>query len=70
VSLLCTGSNAVPLSLNFQNIILAAPDLDSKYNGGCVPFNHPKKQEAFRIAQEIAMFFGLRGYVGVDFVLR
>jgi tyramine---L-glutamate ligase len=69
VSLLCTGTEALPISLNRQNIVLAGPDSDSSYMGGCVPFNHPKKKEAFDIAQKIAVYFGLRGYVGVDFVL-
>jgi predicted ATP-grasp superfamily ATP-dependent carboligase len=66
VSLLCTEHDALPLSLNQQNITLAS---ESTYTGGCVPFNHPQKQQAFKIAREIAVSFGLRGYVGVDFVL-
>jgi tyramine---L-glutamate ligase len=69
VSLLCTGTEALAISLNRQNIALEEPELESSYVGGCVPFNHPKKPEAFRVAKKIAVHFGLRGYVGIDFVL-
>jgi tyramine---L-glutamate ligase len=69
VSLLCTGTKALPISLNRQNVTLAGPNLMSSYEGGCVPFNHPQKKKAFKIAQKIAVYFGLKGYVGIDFVL-
>ncbi|MCW4025209.1 MAG: ATP-grasp domain-containing protein [Candidatus Bathyarchaeota archaeon] len=69
VSLICTGKDALPISLNQQEVILATPEADSKYEGGLVPFNHPQKEVAFRVAREIAVFFGFCGYVGVDFVL-
>jgi predicted ATP-grasp superfamily ATP-dependent carboligase len=69
VSLICTGKDALPISLNQQDVLLATPEADSKYDGGLVPFDHPQKEAAFRIAREIAVFFGFCGYVGVDFVL-
>jgi tyramine---L-glutamate ligase len=69
VSLLCTGTKALPISLNRQNVTLAGPDSMSSYEGGCVPIDHPQKKNAFRIAQKIAVYFGLKGYVGIDFVL-
>jgi predicted ATP-grasp superfamily ATP-dependent carboligase len=70
VSLLCTGKKALAVSLNRQNVTIAEPDMDSSYNGGCVPFEHPLKQEAFALAEKVVESFrGLRGYVGVDLVL-
>jgi tyramine---L-glutamate ligase len=69
VSLLCTGTDALPISLNRQNVALSEPNSISSYEGGCVPINHSKKEEAFEIAKKIAVYFGLRGYVGIDFVL-
>ncbi len=70
VSLLSTGKKAVSLSLNKQNIVFASPNGASSYEGGTVPFDHWLKQEAFSVSQKIVEAFpGLRGYVGVDFVL-
>ena len=70
VSLLCTGTEAQAISMNRQNVQLAAPEADSSYRGGEVPFDHPLKQEAFAAAEKVALSFpGLRGYVGVDLVL-
>jgi predicted ATP-grasp superfamily ATP-dependent carboligase len=70
VSVLSTGKKAVALSLNKQNITLAGPNGASSYEGGTVPFDHWLKQEAFSVSQKIVeAFSGLRGYVGVDFVL-
>jgi tyramine---L-glutamate ligase len=70
VSLLSTGKRAIALSLNKQNVTLADPDGASSYEGGTVPFDHWLKQEAFSVSQKIVEAFpGLRGYVGVDFVL-
>ncbi len=70
VSLLCTGTEAVAISLNKQNVKLATPESASSYEGGAVPFNHPLKKEAFVVAEKVAVAFaGLRGYVGVDLVL-
>jgi tyramine---L-glutamate ligase len=70
VSLLCNSQKVVPISLNKQNIILDTPDGLSSYEGGCVLFNHPLKNEAFKVAKRLAFLFsGLRGYVGVDLIL-
>jgi hypothetical protein len=70
VSLLCTGAEALAISLNKQNIKLATPEAASVYEGGVVPFDHPLKGEAFTLAEKAAgSFAGLRGYVGVDLVL-
>ena len=51
VSLLCTGGEALAISLNEQNIKLATPEADSSYEGGVVPFDHPLKHEAFKVAE-------------------
>ena len=70
VSLLSTGKKALAISLNKQNITFANPDEASSYNGGCVPFDHPQKPQAFILTEKVVESFpGLRGYVGVDLVL-
>ncbi len=70
VSLLCRGGEAVPLSLNLQDLTLASPEGVSSYNGGLVPFDFPLKTEAFDATKRLAQSFsGLSGYVGVDVVM-
>ena len=70
VSVLCTGGKALAISLNRQNVKVAVPEAVSSYEGGTVPFDHPLKQEAFRVGEKVVESFpGLRGYVGVDLVL-
>jgi hypothetical protein len=70
VSLLSTGSNVVPVSLNRQDVLIATPETCSSYNGGLVPFDHPLQAEAFEVAKKLVNSVdGLKGYVGVDFVL-
>ena len=70
VSLLSTGKKVKALSLNKQNIILVGPEATSSYEGGVVPFEYWLKQEVFKIAEKVTEAFpGLKGYVGVDFVL-
>ncbi|MCW4045653.1 MAG: ATP-grasp domain-containing protein [Candidatus Bathyarchaeota archaeon] len=70
VSLLVTENDALPISLNRQNVSLKTPEESSVYNGGQVPFDSLLKQEALAAAQTVAKAFkGLRGYVGVDLIL-
>ena len=70
VSLLATDSEALPISLNRQDVSLMPPEATSTYNGGHVPFDSPLKREAFAVAVTVVKSFqGLRGYVGVDLVL-
>ncbi len=70
VSLLSTGKKAMALSLNNQNITFARADGASSYEGGFIPFDYWLKQDVFKIAEKVVECFpGLRGYVGVDFVL-
>jgi predicted ATP-grasp superfamily ATP-dependent carboligase len=70
VSLFFTGNKALPISLNKQDVNLMPPESTSIYNGGQVPFNSPRKREAFALAETIARSFrGFRGYVGVDLIL-
>jgi predicted ATP-grasp superfamily ATP-dependent carboligase len=70
VSLISTGGEAVAISLNRQDVTIGTPESFSGYSGGLVPFDHPLRAEAFEVAEKIAKSFrGLRGYVGVDFVL-
>jgi len=70
VSLFTNGKKAVALSLNIQQITLVQPAEASSYSGGCVPFEHPMKKQAFDLAERVIESFpGLRGYVGVDLIL-
>ncbi len=70
VSLISTGSEALSISLNRQDVMIGAPDVISSYNGGLVPFDHPLRPRAFAVAEKIVKSFrDLRGYVGVDLVL-
>jgi predicted ATP-grasp superfamily ATP-dependent carboligase len=70
VSLVSTGSDALSISLNRQDVTIGAPDAISSYNGGLVPFDHPLRPRAFAVAEKIVKSFrDLRGYVGVDLVL-
>jgi hypothetical protein len=70
VSLLATGNNVLPVSLNKQDVSLIPPEATSTYNGGQVPFDGKLKNEAFAAAEKVVKAFqGLRGYVGVDLVL-
>ncbi|HEX9863096.1 MAG TPA: ATP-grasp domain-containing protein [Candidatus Bathyarchaeia archaeon] len=70
VSLLATDSEALPLSLNKQDVSLMPPEANSTYTGGQVPFDSLLKSEAFAAAEAVVKsFHGLKGYVGVDLVL-
>lgn len=70
VSLISDGEDVLPLTLNAQLVKLAPPNLSSSYEGGIVPFNHPRVEEAFKAAQAtVKCFRGVRGYVGVDMIL-
>jgi predicted ATP-grasp superfamily ATP-dependent carboligase len=70
VSLISTGNDAVPISLNCQHVAIETPEACSRYSGGSVPFDHPLKSEAFAMAEKLVKSFpSLRGYLGVDFVL-
>ncbi|KAF5079816.1 ATP-grasp domain protein [anaerobic digester metagenome] len=68
VSLLSDGKNAIPLSLNFQNVQLKNGKID--YNGGHVPLEHELSQRAMELAKNtVESIPGLKGYVGVDVIL-
>jgi tyramine---L-glutamate ligase len=70
VSLISTGTEALPVSLNLQVVNIDGPDGISSYEGGSVPLEHPLREEAFASAKQVVESFGyLRGYVGVDLIL-
>lgn len=70
VSVISNGKKAVAISLNKQQIILAQPNEESQYIGGCVPLEHPLSAKACSIAERLVESIGgLRGYIGVDVVL-
>jgi len=70
VSLLSTGSEAMSIILNRQDVTIGTPEACSSYSGGLVPFDNPLRAEAFEMAEKLVKSaLCLRGYVGVDFVL-
>jgi predicted ATP-grasp superfamily ATP-dependent carboligase len=70
VSVISTGSETLPVSLNRQDVTLGMPNSISAYQGGLVPFDNPLNREAFAMAKRVVKSFrGLKGYIGVDLVL-
>ncbi len=70
VTLISNGSEALPISLNEQNVSLKSPKQASTYNGGTVPLDNPLQEKAFATAKKLVESIkGLRGYIGVDLVL-
>ncbi|MCW4053654.1 MAG: ATP-grasp domain-containing protein, partial [Candidatus Bathyarchaeota archaeon] len=70
VSLLSSGSTAVSISLNHQDVTIGTPDSFSSYSGGVAPFDHPLQNKTFKVAEKLVKSVPeLRGYIGVDFVL-
>lgn len=67
VSLLVSGQDVLPISLNGQEIRAGCP---FSYQGGVIPLKHPLQDRAFENAvQAVRLIPGLQGYVGVDLVL-
>ncbi len=67
VSLLISGNQCLPLSLNRQLVRADSPFI---YRGSRVPFHHKHGEHAFKLACDAAgLIPGLKGYVGVDLVL-
>ncbi len=70
VCVFCDGNKAVPVTLNQQFVTLGSPEVESKYYGGVVPFNHPLEKQALKAAKRVVEALdGLKGYVGVDMIL-
>lgn len=70
VSLISTGEEALPVTLNKQTVTLALPNSDSSYTGGIIPLHHPLIEEALETTRKVAgALRDLRGYIGVDIVL-
>ncbi len=68
VSLISNGREAIPLSLNFQDINFS--DYGINYDGGQVPLSHELADEAKDVAKKaVESIDGLKGYVGVDVIL-
>ncbi|MBU2602299.1 MAG: ATP-grasp domain-containing protein [Actinobacteria bacterium] len=67
VSLLVSGSDSVPLSLNEQRV---RADIPFVYEGGVAAVSHSRRSQALDLArQAVALVPGLQGYVGVDLML-
>lgn len=70
VSLLSTGNDVLPISLNKQNLTLSTPEGSSSYRGGFVPLSSKLEAQAFEVAKKLVSSFScLKGFVGVDLVL-
>ena len=68
VSLISDGKNAIPISLNKQNIVYDGEK--QKYLGGCLPYISEFKADAFKIAvTAVEAIEGIKGFVGVDLIL-
>jgi tyramine---L-glutamate ligase len=68
VTLLSNGTEALPISLNQQNLTLENGKIN--YQGGKVPLDHPLEDEAKMVAKKaVESINGLKGYVGVDLIL-
>ena len=69
VSLISNGRKALPISFNKQ--IVEINENGGQYVGGYIPFEHPLKEEAFKIAKKACeMLPGLQGFVGVDLIIN
>ena len=71
VSLISTGEEAVAVSLNKQRITLSSAYSASVYEGGEVPLDSQLKHETMVTAKRVVESYReLKGYVGVDFILK
>ncbi|MHA2600984.1 MAG: ATP-grasp domain-containing protein [Candidatus Thorarchaeota archaeon SMTZ1-83] len=71
VSLLVKDGQMHVLSVNRQHVSLGRPGSISGYHGGESPFVHPASEKAVSDAKKIIESLpGLKGYVGIDFVLQ
>jgi hypothetical protein len=70
VSLLVGKKKIVPLSINRQSLKMDSRDKPGKYLGGEVPIDLPeRKEEIFSISEKLVKRIGIRGFVGIDFVM-
>lgn len=69
VSLICNDDMAIPISLNKQVVEIGKDG--GKYIGGEIPFEHPLKEKAFKLAKTACESIkGLKGFVGVDIIIN
>lgn len=70
VTLISNGTEAQPLILNEQHVMLNPPNHASNYIGGTTPFIHKQQERAYSASKKLVESIkGLRGYVGVDLIL-
>ena len=71
VSIISNGEEALPISLNKQEVSLGTPDSASSYDGGIVPLDSSGKDKTLDLAKQVVESLPgvLKGYVGVDLVL-
>jgi len=65
-SLVCSGDRVLPLTINKQQVLAKS---GFQYEGGQVPYRSPREEEILTVAKMAAEVLGLRGYVGIDFVV-
>lgn len=73
VSAVGNGRETLPLSLNLQSLNIQSIDRSEGfgYKGGRVGIRHPLRERIFETVREIPLLFpGLKGYFGVDVLLR
>jgi tyramine---L-glutamate ligase len=61
------GETFLPLTINRQLIEFHGDFIG--YNGSQVPYNTPRADEIWGVAENAARAMGLRGYAGIDFVI-
>lgn len=70
VTLVSNGREAMPISLNHQNVHLSTPDNRSRYRGGFTPLDNELSGECMDVARKaVESISGLKGIVGVDLVI-
>jgi len=70
VSLISTGREVMPITLNQQLLTLEPPESSSSYCGGVVPLHHSLERRAIEAARKaVESVKGLTGYIGVDIIL-
>ncbi len=70
VSVLSSGKKAVSIATNLMLVGMKEFGADGfRYCGNITPFSSQSEREMRSIAEELAVYFELRGNVGVDFIL-
>ncbi|MEA2070070.1 MAG: ATP-grasp domain-containing protein [Asgard group archaeon] len=70
-SLIANEENVLPISINRQNLRLLSKQQSGNYVGGEVPFSvQEHNKEVLNVSQTLVEQMGLKGFVGVDFIVN